>query len=206
VKVGDRLRDAIKWRGWSIRRFQRELERVCKKREIRGCSYPTIHRYLKNENEPSVEFLRSAARLLQVREEWLITGIGERTTPEEIVTYQPTVSVTLLEHATRKLRMAGPVVEPVLLELLRRLLASCPDVSESDPGYVARLGGSIQELVLEPLRRFDPHFAKGKDRTGEQHVDYLLAMLHALMFAVPGRREGQPFEKLQAALRGLDSP
>ena len=75
MSVGNRLREALKMRDMSIRAFQAEM----KQRDVSGASYPTIHRYLKDETSPTLNFLHSAAAVLDVRAAWLATGEGTAT-------------------------------------------------------------------------------------------------------------------------------
>ena len=87
-EIKDRLKIAIKekWRTQapSVRKFYREMQRFRDRRgkKLRGTSYPTIHKYLGGKTRPSVEFLRKAAELTGVREEWLMSGSGEPTEEE----------------------------------------------------------------------------------------------------------------------------
>lgn len=69
-----RLRRAIQAWG-SIRAFHLEM----KKRKVRGSSYPTIHSYLKGDTVPGRQFMRTASEVLEVREEWLVSGEGRMT-------------------------------------------------------------------------------------------------------------------------------
>jgi transcriptional regulator with XRE-family HTH domain len=63
----------------SVRAFYRAM----KEREVPGSSYPTIHRYLSDRTEPSMEFLEAAAEALEVRLPWLSSGEGGSTEEEE---------------------------------------------------------------------------------------------------------------------------
>lgn len=83
---GERLKQAID--GWtqpngkpgSIRAFQREMEeRLGDGEGQTGVSYPTVHRYLKDDSAPSIHFLREAADVLGVNERWLLSGEGAPT-------------------------------------------------------------------------------------------------------------------------------
>lgn len=77
---GERLRDAVD-RWGSIRQFAD----VLKERGLsgKGATRTMIHRYLNDESVPPLEFIRMAATVLGVREEWLETGEGARTTAGE---------------------------------------------------------------------------------------------------------------------------
>jgi hypothetical protein len=71
--------------GISIREFHRRMGPDG--RNVPGSSYPNIHRYLSEKPqqrlEPTLEFLRHAAEVCEVREEWLIAGAGLPTEEQE---------------------------------------------------------------------------------------------------------------------------
>lgn len=86
MTVGERLREAIEdhWtppdgKRASIREFAAQL----KKRGAPGRARQTIHSYLSDDAEPSLEFFREAADVLDVRAEWLALGSGAMTEEEE---------------------------------------------------------------------------------------------------------------------------
>jgi len=74
-----RLRTALERREISIREFQRLMEAT----GIEGTSYPAVHRALQGKPVPAIDFLEGAARILDVRREWLILGAGEMTEEEQ---------------------------------------------------------------------------------------------------------------------------
>ena len=79
MTLGQRLRDAVtNHAGISVREFHRRMA----EREVPGSSYPNIHRYLADKAEPSLEFLRKAAELLEVTYEWLAVGVPPKTEAE----------------------------------------------------------------------------------------------------------------------------
>jgi len=77
--TGTRLRRAIEHSALSIRGFQETID----KRDVRGTSYAMIHRYLKDETEPPLGFIREASDILGVRVAWLATGQGEMSPEAE---------------------------------------------------------------------------------------------------------------------------
>lgn len=85
--VGERLRSAIDDDRWSppeghrnsIRGFAKALEQA----DAPSRSRQTVHDYLSDEARPSVDFLRAAAGILDVRPEWLALDSGARTEEEE---------------------------------------------------------------------------------------------------------------------------
>ena len=77
ASVGERLKDAIDIRMGSIRKFEREMERVAP--DLRGTSRQTLYRYFSGETDPGPGVLRAAAEVLKVREEWLGSGSGGMT-------------------------------------------------------------------------------------------------------------------------------
>lgn len=68
--IADRLQEALALRGLKIRAFHRLMH----EKKVLGNSYPAIHRYLRGEQTPSVDFLLAAADLLEVRPAWLAFG------------------------------------------------------------------------------------------------------------------------------------
>ncbi len=76
-----RLKEAIN-RWGSIRGFQEKLHDECP--DLRGTSYPMIHRYLAGKTQPSGAFLKAAAPLLDVNEEWLIAEREPRAQSQEL--------------------------------------------------------------------------------------------------------------------------
>jgi transcriptional regulator with XRE-family HTH domain len=77
---GKRLRAEI-GRWGSIRKFSERLTDAGL--SGRGASRAMVHKYLKDEGTPSLEFIRAAAVLLNVREEYLETGERPRTEAEK---------------------------------------------------------------------------------------------------------------------------
>ena len=74
TRVGDRMSTALQRRGWDARRFHGEMRPRLNGGKS-GSAYNTILAYLNNQSEPSLEFLRQAADVLGVRQEWLIVGV-----------------------------------------------------------------------------------------------------------------------------------
>lgn len=77
--VGERLRREIE-RWGSIRGFAERMEQ--EHRDVRGASYPSIHRYLKGDRQPGARFVAAAAEVLGLRERYLATGVAPRTEEE----------------------------------------------------------------------------------------------------------------------------
>ncbi|MGQ0704381.1 MAG: helix-turn-helix domain-containing protein, partial [Gemmatimonadales bacterium] len=97
--IGKRLRWAIRevFRG-SIRQFQRGMD----ERGIAGSSPPAVNRYLKDLTEPSIKWLREAAGLLGVSEDWLILGKGQPTKLME-------ADAAAARERTKPARAASPI-------------------------------------------------------------------------------------------------
>jgi hypothetical protein len=84
--LGGRLRWAYqqqpaRGRERGLRLFQRQMEEAAP--GVQGTSLSAIQGYLKGNGEPSLRFIKHAARLLAVRAEWLAWGEGAPTEDEE---------------------------------------------------------------------------------------------------------------------------
>lgn len=93
--LSDRLRWAIerqpkRGRERGVRLFQRRIHKRAEELDAEGGSplvgyhLSSIQGYLAGETDPSLPFLREAARLLNVREAWLISGEGAPTEAMEV--------------------------------------------------------------------------------------------------------------------------
>lgn len=70
--LGDRLQEALTARGMSRRKFIARLSAA----GAPGSSEPSVYRYLRNESEPSLAFIRAAAAELGASPAWLAFGDG----------------------------------------------------------------------------------------------------------------------------------
>jgi hypothetical protein len=84
MTIKQRLEHARELRGFSLRKFQQEIEKLARQdKSVPATSYPAIHRYLKDKKtQPPSDFVAAAARILRVRPEWLLLGEGPRTVEE----------------------------------------------------------------------------------------------------------------------------
>lgn len=74
MTVGDRLKQALRDQRRSVHWLSQTLE----KQDVRGASLANVYRYTSGMHDPPLDFLREAAKLLNVDEGWLVTGKGER--------------------------------------------------------------------------------------------------------------------------------
>ena len=195
MTIGARLREEIESWG-SIREFQREIAKT----GVRGTSYATLHSYLADKTRPSEEFLRAAARLLEARFEWLRDGSGapkerdQRITDAlfsalfpgrdlEDETRLPLGAPFSIAQAVPELTDLSPAELAMFSEALRRYLASAP--ADEVFGFTELIAASelLWRLLKYPLEQ--PGFRH------ELTMDYVIAMLHALTLAMPGRGEGE---------------
>lgn len=160
-----------------------ELSRLMTERGVRGSSYPTILRYLRDEGSPSGAFLREAAMLLDCDLEWLQTGEGwPGVEEEEIARLRASVrSVTKnVERAVGKGLpeyeslgdAAKAVVWKTCLECGGRLQRSDPELSNLE---VAR---RIGKAIGAPLRAL----GVSPDRLPRRELDnYVMAICLVLL-------------------------
>src|SRR5687768_5546122 len=81
MTVAERLDRKRKDRGWSIRKFHKEISAEAP--DIRGASYMSVLAYVTGKvEEPPTAFLRAAAKVLGVRFEWLAYESGWPTEAE----------------------------------------------------------------------------------------------------------------------------
>ena len=72
MTLGGRLAAAITEAGVT----RKELGHMLKSRGVVGVSYPAMKRYLDNEVEPTLGFIRESAGVLNVSPSWLGFGVG----------------------------------------------------------------------------------------------------------------------------------
>ena len=76
--VADRLQQAVRDRFPDVLAFQRAMQ----KKGVTGSSQGSVYAYIGGASVPSLEFLKAAAEILNVRPEWLMLGSGPRTEEE----------------------------------------------------------------------------------------------------------------------------
>jgi transcriptional regulator with XRE-family HTH domain len=136
----DRLRQALERSPHSIRSFHRKMEET----GVEGSSYAACHRYLHGKNTPSLEFLREAARVLDVSEAWLILGRGD-----------PSPERSAAEEAQARARASDAV--DILEELIEDAFPAYADLPAHVRGAVLatweRLRADLRHRVLEEQER-----------------------------------------------------
>ena len=206
----ERLRDAIALRG-SVRAFQRKLKGL----GVRGGSYASVRRYLKCDVAPPAGFFMVAARVLQVREQWLVDGEGAMTEAEQAAAESitsvipigiatetdsalPVTPVLGSEVARRQLEerlrafTKGEPDAAVLFHLaVKRLVAAAPNVNPS-PELVADAGEVLYDILMAPMNRL----RVDRPVSPRERTDYFVAALHAVMLAIPDRKQGMPLSQL----------
>jgi transcriptional regulator with XRE-family HTH domain len=124
--------------------FQRDIDKRAQELEsegerLLGVTLASIQGYLRDDAEPSVAFLREAARILEVREPWLISGHGAPTSAEE--------ARRLEAERRRRGELERAVVEG-FSEGLGEPFDTLPDVAEAGLWRLwAALRGSVVEYV-----------------------------------------------------------
>jgi len=204
LERSDRLQAAIdQWLDGSIRAFQSEIQPLLKARDIRGGSYPMIHRYLRGTPQPNVGFLLVAADVLRVRSGWLIDGTGSMTDAEQAVRdSEALIGAELSEDEARLLyflddldrrwrgKKGGGIdlqfPQALLWETIERLAAASP-VDEAETDVVGKVGLLLGKSIDQQLKLVRP---QNLTMSARQYRDYLVASWHALMIAIPDRNQG----------------
>lgn len=190
MTLGERLRRGIESAGHSVRAFHREMEA----RGVSGSSYPNIHRYLADNSEPALGFLREAADLLGVRYEWLAVGQGPMKETEASVESRRDELTQELETALMPLSVTGDadLIRETFLATLARLAVLAESdgkkLSDEDVGKLAHrlttfINRGIPDHVLGDLKSEQMRF------TLRRHADGILALLHAVMTWAPDPSE-----------------
>lgn len=182
---GERLAIEISRRFKSRARFEAALS----KRNVRGTTRNTLRRYLRDEAEPSTAWIREAAQLLGVREEWLASGSGARTDAEEAArNVRPTEP--LIEWVTQRLSAAVPYWS-LLSEHARAEIIECWTVlaEGEDLGAVAWREGQeeqlrVQQLVLQLARALGAPLEEIGEPWGAIAVDELEAYTAMLCWSI----------------------
>lgn len=149
--IGERLAEAIASSKWgSVHGFQKALK-ADERYGGKGQSRKMIQQYTSKTDPvtPPIEFLNAAARLLGVREAWLVLGQGERTEEEEGRAAQREEEA---RDAMQDL-LGGSAADAAALEEFL--------VRGSDAGSRWR-----RAAVLRLMRRLEDAGVVGPDRTG----------------------------------------
>lgn len=125
--------------------------------------------------------------------DWLLTGEGEMTATEDRAAGQE-VRELLFNAAPRLVGRGGGPARALLADLLRRIVAASPDDEALTEEQVTRLGRHVERMAFAGLNAFHP--SPRTRETFTEDADALVAALHALTLAVPGRGQGRTLEEL----------
>ena len=190
MSFAERLRHAIETRmeRGSIREFHKRIA----ERDVSGSSYPVIHRYLKGEVMPPLDFLEAAAEVLRVRPAWLILGEGEPTEFETAVSEQQKKSpedaaiermllqiAHLFPEFSRIQPWAHRVFWQTIIRLVKHRTAHNPD-GVSNVRIAERSAVFVAGEIANPIREIEPG-----NITDDQLSDYVASICQALMRLIP---------------------
>lgn len=205
VQVAQRFKQALQ----DSRKSIRWLHRTLKNDGVRGASYASVHSYLKARTEPPLDFLTAAAKALGVRPEWLIAGEGAPTRAalnieswvdpwEEIGTRRGLLTRRIREQLLVWVPMFERLprtVRHLFVEAVIRFVEASSTPEKMTDVQIAQLAGDLWLFVERPLKAwgFRHELDPGHERFNlneRAFADYAVAMLHALMLAIPGPRRG----------------
>lgn len=166
-------------------------------------------------SEPRVSFLAAlGAAFPEFNINWLLTGVGPRYPPitplGETPDGEPATNIRRGLPGWSDSMPGGFAVSGVYAEAFKRLKQSCPDLGESSIAgldsegrqkEIDRLGDLLHDLIVEPVAKLRK---PGQENQPEhrQLVNYTLAMIQALMFAIPERGQGKPLTELIEQMDG----
>lgn len=202
MELHERLKSAVeKHPEYSIRGFQKAMEQ----KDVTGTAYATVHSYLKGDTEPSVGFLRTAAELLGVREEWLILGKGEPSAVEEALRAQAFEDVVEQEGEEVPVRIEMcwslanlPVAaRQFFTQVVARYYEAAEDaerelVSEEAQTLVGELARDLDFLLRLPLDGQSWSLRSSSELSPRELETYALTMLQALLVLIPNAEAGDP--------------
>lgn len=180
--IAKRLEVAIKQWG-TIQAFSSAMSEL----GIRGSSLRMIQLYLAGTHKPSLEFVHTAAEILGVREPWL--ALGEEPMRAAMIDEDLTAAV---ESEWEWIIVGSETIRAQLHALLNRRIVAVKsrggDVNEDRIRGWAR---DIKERVKGPW----DDWTRGIGSTEADWYNYRVAMVHALMLALPegyvsGKRAG----------------
>lgn len=160
-------------------------------------SYEAVRNYHLNREAPA-QYLAQVARVFGARLEWLVTGEGERFRAESeirgaLAAASPVSSSRFQSGLHAALREEFPELDALpqlvvnaFFETLIRFAGAAAEARLSTHD-LARLGGDIGRLLLHPQDAWG-FFPDLSDR---RFTDYALALLHAVMIAVPEQGAGE---------------
>ena len=208
-QLGDRLRSAVN------KKFKTHKEFITAigKEGLRGTSMQAVYDYFKNDREPSLAFLRTAADLLSIRLDWLISGNGEPTEDEQnavAIVRRLTGSELLWEpetteqaqHETVLLRLGPPAAEALFWQLLHRIVsAKARWGAKADKEDVVRIARGLQRRLMgdwgffvEMLGPDTDSVVRHRSWHPRESEDFRLAWMGAMLLALPDQRPlpGEP--------------
>lgn len=207
--IHTRLRLAIaEWRDGSINAFHRELHSA----GVQGSSYTQIHKYLRGETVPPLEFVVAAAGVLGARIEWLANGTGARPTTdfEDESTYQAVYDLihgsladALPGYDGPMDRLAVDAVQGLVEQYLEVIYPHLETIAEHDPAerddYVGHLCDELAGVFSAPLRILPPGIPTPQGELLNQYVTHMAVALQ--LFAIPAHRR-TPYGEVPAAEEG----
>ena len=180
--LGKRLRVAVK-RWGSIRRFQRAMAEA----EARGHSNQMIYDYLMDRRGPSLEFIKEAAKILDIREAWLVSGEGPMTDLEATVAGGISAprdrlgreGFDFFEAEARRFGVTE-AVNSLFADTVLQLLATATQQEDIDQEMVSAVAGDLHWMLNLPRHLWG--FGSGSD--ARTMNDFYLASLLALRLVI----------------------
>ena len=178
----------------SVRKFQRDVEKLLKASGDKGGSYRMVRDYVSGDRVPRTEFLRAAAELLDVRLEWLATGKRpkndeEAFTEQYLRSAQPRswYSALSLDRAVRK------ALQELELDLQEQEIVSVQAFAHEFYGsqWGPDASGPLRDDKLEEVRQFmKARFSVLKGWSGDMTRWEKAAAVHGLLSALYLREFG----------------
>ena len=199
MTFGERLRTELKSQDVSIRAFHFKLH----EQKVRGSSYSSVRSYIDDTAKPPLEFIRAAAEFLNVREAYLESGEPPRTDAEAQVRAIGDASSpyqAIHEEGMITAFATQGVGNNLFFYIVERLVAAAPGEGPAPNRDDFRLlSRGLQAWIQAPWRTM----RRGRPASLEASADYHLAMMTALLRAVPRRGQGRTIRDVIKDMGGL---
>lgn len=167
-------------------------------------SRPSINSYVTNKTEPPVTFIREAADILGVREEWLAFGSGPPTEYERLP-FREWIQHprTIQEHGERSAKALAEALEGVVWRGLADTVPGWSDLPHATRGAALRCFNQYRRLPHTLAEYGELPFQTHLEATSRRFGEYLATPFELLGPATRGR----PVESalvLEALLRPIE--
>ena len=190
-QVGKRLKQALDRRERSIRNFQQALY----DQHVHGSSYASVHQYVKGRTLPPLDFLEGAAKELDVRVSWLVSGEGLMGVEDEERDFEEALADLIIQRHPWLGAMPGWNLQQFRDLVLQYQMQIPNGLFLGDKEQLLELADDLAFLVTLPLRSWgfrEPYPLGGEQSEHDQLPAAIFAPYFRLMIDVLSLAMKQP--------------